>query len=280
MRVTVKEDASLRSGAMLCPVVGGTENDAACLKVETNPATPDGSWPVTTAGTEVAVTSLQGGNHVNLSAGTRLNFDEELPGATAILSSAMAGGSQLESFGALRQVKLYKDLGNQIDAKSFFAAQVRDYPAAVLTWAATTPGDGSVSPALGADGTRVSRGKRIYAHEWTLFVISSRLDSKDRRKREGDVLRDDILEMLTDRESFRGVPLSNPNGIKVIDARLASTTSTAYVDVIRFVTWFILKRTDSRTFNDWKTSSITVPPTVGDRKPIDDARFSMVVADE
>lgn len=279
MRVSTEAEATLRAGTMLCPVVNGAEMDAACIKVEPNPAVADGSWPIPITGADVTVTSLQGGAHVNLTAGTPLNFDEAPDGVTAVLATDMTGGTRLTTFGALRQVRLYKDLGNQIDAQSFFQAQVNDYPAAVLTWAATTPGDGSVSPSLGADGTRVGRGKRIYAHEWTLFVISSRLDSKDRRKREGDVLRDNLLEMLTDREAFRGVQLSTPSGIKVIDARLASTTKTAYVDVIRFVTWFVLKKTDTRTFNDWITSSVTVQPIVGDRRPVDDARFSMLSGD-
>jgi hypothetical protein len=153
-------------------------------------------------------------------------------------------------------VRSFKDLGSQIDARSFFAAQLGEFPAAVLQWSATTPGDGSASPSLGVDSTRAGRNGRFYCHEWVLFIISSRGESADRRKREGDKIRDAMLRILSDRTKWRGVALSNLNGIKIIDARLASVTPTAYVDSIRFCTWFHLERTEARVFNDWLTSHI------------------------
>lgn len=250
--------ATLEKGAILVPIVDGCEYPDAAVKVERNPATPDGSWSISTAGTDVAVTSLQGGAHVNLPAGTPLRFDDAPTGIDelAVVATSLTGGVRLETFGALRQVRSFKDLGSQIDARSFFAAQLGEFPAAVLQWSAMTPGDGSASPSLGVDQTRVGRGRRFYCHEWTLFIISSRGESSDRRKREGDRIRDKMVRILTDRTKWRGVALSNSHGIKIIDARLATVTPTAYVDSIRFCTWFTLERTEGRVFNDWLTSHI------------------------
>lgn len=257
---SISAPVTLAPGDVLVPIVNDCEAEEAAVKIEPNPDTADRTWPITTTGTAVTITSIQGGAHVNLVAGTALRFDEPPAGIVELASVAtsMTGGTKLASFGALMQVKAAKDLGSQVDARSFFACQLGDYPAAVLMWRATTPGDGSVSPSLGADATRVGKGKRIYAHEWELTVVSSRHDSSDRRKREGDIIRDNLLEIITDREAYRHVNLSTPMGIKVTDARLVAATETAYVDVIRFVSWFILKRRDERTFNDWLTAKLDV----------------------
>ena len=169
----------------------------------------------------------------------------------------MIGGTRLETFGALRQVVAYKDLGSQPDAKSFFSAQLGEYPAAALTWVATTPGDGSASPSMGVDQTRLGRASRFYCHEWNLFIISTRCESTNRRKREGDTIRDRMLQILSDRQSWRGVQLSSSvHPIKILDARLAKAGSDAYIDVIRFATWFVLERTDARVFNPWVTTNL------------------------
>jgi len=259
IRTTTNIDtATLEKGGVLVPILDDCEYPDAAVKVERSSATPDGSWPISTAGTPVAVTSLQGGAHVNLPVGTQLRFDDAPAGINelAVTATPLTGGTRLETFGALRQVRSFKDLGSQVDARSFFAAQLGEFPAGVLQWSATTPGDGSASPSLGVDQTRVGRGRRFYCHEWVLFIISSRLDSADRRKREGDKIRDTMLRILSDRTKWRGVALSNSNGIKALDSRLASVTPTAYVDSIRFCTWFALERTESRVFKDWLTSHI------------------------
>lgn len=263
--------ATLEKGLILVPIIDDCECPESAVKVERNPATTDGSWSILTSGTAVAVTSLQGGAHVNLPAGTWLRFDDAPTGINelAVVTTSLTGGVRLETFGALRQVRSFKDLGGQIDARSFFAAQLGEFPAAVLQWSATTPGDGSVSPSVGADATRLGAKKRLYCHEWVLFIISSRLDSSDRRKREGDRIRDTMLRILTDRTKWRGVALSM-QGIKVIDSRLASVTPTAYVDSIRFCTWFALERTENRVFNDWLASHVVAsrPTSQGDLETV------------
>jgi len=264
------DTATLHPGSILCPVLDGSEAESCCVKVEKNPANSSGDWALTPNGAEVTVTSLQGGAHVNLPSGTLLRFDEPDAGVspTATVATRLSGGTRLDEFGTLRQVRVFKDIGSKLDQQSFFAAKLGEYPAAVLSWAATTPGDGSVSPSLGSDATRVGRGKRIYCHEWGLFLISSRIDSADRRRREGDVLRDRVIEQLSDCKEFRGLTISTPNGVKINDARPVSVTDRAYVDIVRFTTWFVLERQNERTFREWRRTSLTAPP-------VTDARFSM-----
>jgi len=248
---------TLTPGDILVPVIDGCDAEESALKVEPNPAT-DGSWNILTTGTQVAVTSLQGGAHCNLPIGTQVRFDDTPTGLldTGIVTTALTGGVSLDEFGCLRQVRCFKDLGSQVDAKALFAAQLGRFPAAVLQWGSTSPGDGSTVPTLGGSSIRVGKGKRIYCHEWSLMIVSSRFESSDRRKREGDRIRDRLLELLTDRSVWRGVKLSAPEGIMVQEARLASINPTAYVDSIRFSTWFILQRSDGRVFNDWITTNL------------------------
>lgn len=246
---------------VLEPIVGGAEAEESIVKVERNPDTEDGSWVVGTAGTVVPVTSVQGGAHVNLGAGTPLRFDTPPPGIleAASVASELTGGTRLESFGTIHQVRAYKDLGSRVDAQSLFAAQLGDFPAAVLCWEATTPGDGSLTPSLGFDPTRVGRGRRIYTHKWTLFIVCSRLDSSDRRKREGDAIRDGILPILTDRKRWRDVVVScSVRGISIDDVRAVAATETAYVDAIRFSNSFPLARIEERNFSPWKKTHLQI----------------------
>lgn len=252
------------------PIVGGEKWEELLVKIEPNPAQADKSWPVTSSGTLVTATTVQGGTRANLAAGTPLRWLPTLTGIeeqSAVGGSAFAGGVFLDTFGSLRQIKLYKDLGGQQKAEEFFRAQVDDFPAAVLNWAGARPADGAGSPNLGPRNARVGAGKILFKNEWQLWLISSRFDGEDLRRLEGDQLRDDVLELLSDRIAYRGVPLSSPQGIEILNADVASITPTSFVDLVTFTTSFKLEKRDTQTFNDWNRTRIELQKTQAGLNP-------------
>jgi hypothetical protein len=241
--------------AFAIPIVDDQLHEDATVFVQANPDTSDGSWAVTDAGVELPVQSLQGGERMNLDAGVECRWDPELSGIEAtseVASGGLTGGILRTVRGTLRQLRLAKSFGSTPESQDFFRAQVSHYPGAVLAWLACYPADSSSGPSLGPQTARVSAGRRMWAHEWALSLITSRTASQELRIREGDQLRDDCLELLTDRCAYRGLQLSyREPGIEIIDARLARVTASSYVDLVRFATIYPLTRRDERTFTDW-----------------------------
>ena len=171
-------------------------------------------------------------------------------------TGGMVGGTQSSAFGALRQVRQYRTLGSPDDAEQFFLGQVGDYPAAVLSWQASYPWDGSSTASGASDTTRIADGERLFRHEWRIQVVTSRLESEYRRRREGDTVRDNLMERLTDEIAHRGLCLSNPDGLTVIEARLAGLTPTTFIDVIRLTSSYVLKLREDEDFADWEQTRL------------------------
>lgn len=253
--------------AVAIPVIDGAIDSEAAIVVEPNPAVADGSWPVTSAGVLVDASSLQSGVRVNLPLGTPLVWSPPLTGIEerSEVGTALTGGTQLDTWGALKQIRAYKDMGTRPQAEDVYKAQVTQLPAVVLTWVATVPADGSGSGSLGPRGVRVGRGVVLMKHRWILHVITSRLDSSDLRKREGEALRDDLLTLLAERTAYRGLGISGPDGLEVLDARLEVVSPGHFVDAISFATTFGLKRRDLEPLpSNWVQTRILrqVPPLV------------------
>jgi hypothetical protein len=257
-------------GSCAIPTIKGSALDAATVFVRPNPATLDangngGNWPVNAAGVLVDVESLQGGIRPNLPAGTRYRWDDGIDGVEETSASAGAGltggsfGETEPAFGGiLRFVGQYKQL-NKVDATQLFAAQAFDFPAAVLTWESTQPSDGPMQSSPGPRTTRVGSTRMIYRHIWTLFLITSRTDTEGERRREGERLRDQALEVLSDCVSARGLWVSMSPGIEMLEARVAAVTPTSYVDVLRFATHIVVRhRPAPAVYNPWEHTRIQV----------------------
>lgn len=254
---------------------GGLAYDCA-LEVQPNDAREDKAWEVTTAGLELDVMSIQSGARVNLPAGTLCRFLPEIGGldleTIEVAAPGLNGGSELDGFGALKQIRRYKDLGTRPQAQDFFKAQVNQYPAAVLSWLSCVPADGSSTPALGPTAARLGSGVRLYKQSWILHLVTSRLDATDLRTEEGDRLRDDVLELLNDRHAFRGRSLSSPMGIELLSADLEVVTPTSYVDAVRFTTTEAIVRRklpSDQTWSDWKKTRVVreVPAVIPPAAP-------------
>ncbi len=247
------------AGSFAIPIVSGQLFEEGIVVVTKNPATQDGSWPVTAAGAAVGIAAVRGGEGGNLAAATELRWDASLAGVelvSVVAGGGLTGGSWLTPAGSLRQLRQYKDLGSREQAQAFFNAQVGETPAAVLAWAGAIPAAGTTEAHLGADPSRVGRKKRLFKNQWELYLVTTRWHGDQERQREGDLLRDAVLDMLSDRVAYRDLFLSSPQGIEIVSAGVHSVTPSAYVDLIRFTNTFTLQMRDERTFTDWLKTRI------------------------
>jgi hypothetical protein len=277
-QVTVRSTSAsgtLPAHSIGVPIVDGELHPEAAVQVLANPATADHSWPVVIAGTAVSVASVQAGVRVNLAAATQVRWSLPIAGieeVSALAAGGLTGGTQLDVFGALRQIRTYKDLGSRPAAAEFFAAQLTDFPAAALAWMRTTPADGASTPALGPSTSRVGRGRRLFKHDWTLYLVTSRLDSGNFRTREGEQLRDAVLDVLSDRSAFRGMTVSGPQGLEILSADVLHVTPTSYVDAVRFTTTYTQQRRSIEPPNwaDWLKTRLVVRSPVAQPGPADE----------
>jgi hypothetical protein len=253
-------------GAFAIPEAANASIEAATVFVKPNPATLDakgngGYWNVTSGGTLVDVESVQGGLRPNLPAGTLYRWDDAIDGielASHTLAGMTGGAFGGELGGRLRFVGQYKQL-SKVDAQTLFQAQAYDFPAAVLSWESSQPSDGPMQSSPGPRTTRVGSLRMIWRHIWTLFLITSRQDTAGNRRREGERLRDDALEILADCVSARGLWVSMSPGIEVLESRVFGISPTSYVDVVRFATHIVIRhRPQPAAYNDWETTRITV----------------------
>lgn len=257
-QLLVKPAAPLTSGvvpwgACAVPIVRGGLVEEGTVFVAKNPATADGSWPVGQAGSLVTVESLQGGPVGNSKPGTEYRWDLPLVGIEEVSQSlpGLTGGVQLDTFAALRQLISYKKL-DQPSFEQFLRAQLSQNPAICLCWESTLPLDGPTASQGVPRMARTGTGKFLYRHTWGLFIVTGRLDTQGQRQREGDQLRDDVIETLFDTTAARGLRLANEPGCEVLDARVFGVTPTSYVDLVRIGCTVTLQHRRQRTeYNDW-----------------------------
>lgn len=249
---------SVPFGACAIPVVSGGLLEEGTAFVSRNPATEDGSWPVTQAGALVSVQSLQGGLVGNAEPGTVYQWDAPVLGIELESTSAdgLSGGEASGAFGSLQQLVSYKKFDQQ-SFESFLRAQMSQFPAICLCWESTAPSDGPMASQGVPRLARMGRGKFLYRHTWALWLVTARLDTEGQRRREGDTLRNDVIETLFDTMAARGLRLANEPGCEVIDARVFGVTPTSYVDLVRISCTVTLQhRRQTTVYNDWLRTRI------------------------
>jgi hypothetical protein len=255
-QLQVKSEAAtgtLPFGACAVPIVRGGLLEEATLFVSKNPATKDGSWPVTQAGTLVSVEALQGGPVGNSKPGTQYRWDLPVMGIEekSTTLAGLSGGVASVAFGAVRQLISYKKL-DQPTFEQFLRAQMSQYPAICLCWESTGPLDGPMAAQGVPRLARMGSGKFLFRHTWALFIVTARLDTQGQRQREGDTVRDDVLETLFDTMGARGLRVANEPGAEILDARVFGVTPTSYVDLVRIGCTVTLQHRRQRTeYNDW-----------------------------
>jgi hypothetical protein len=225
---------ALPFGSCAVPVVRGGLLEEATAFVTRNPATEDGSWPVTHAGSLVPVQSLQGGTVGNTRPGTEYRWDLPVMGLElkGVSPAGLSGGEASPDYGAIKQLVTYRKF-DQASFESFLRAQISQFPGVCLCWESTGPLDGPMAAQGVARLARTGRGKFLFRHSWSLFLVTARLDTQAQRQREGDKMRTDVIETLFDTMSARGLRVANEPGAEILDARVFGVTPTSYVDLVR-----------------------------------------------
>ncbi len=159
--------ATLPRNSYAVPVVGGQVAFDGLLKT-----LPEAT--IDAAGTLVPAASVLGGAFTNLAEGTELRWDPPIAGLepiAVIAAPGLTGGMSATGYGAVRELKLYEQIGSATAAQDLFAAKVGHFPALVLSW------DQSAHPTDIV--TRKSRTTVLFQEHWLLSVIASRHDSGD-----------------------------------------------------------------------------------------------------
>lgn len=260
---SVGPSGSVPFGACAIPVVRGGIFEEATVFVSKNPANEDGDWPVTQAGVLLPVQALQGGVVGNQPPGTEYLWDLPIEGIEPKSSSpaGLTGGVAPAPgvIGAVRQLALYKQLG-QANFEQFIRAGIGKSPAICLAWESTAPNDGPMAAQGVARLARMGRGKFLFRHTWALFIVTARLDTEAQRRREGDVIRDEVLVRLLDTMSARGLRLANEPGAQILDARVFGVTPTSYVDLVRIgCTVTLQHKGEPRDYADWLRTRTVMP---------------------
>ena len=234
------------------PVRGGALDYDAMVKTS-------GAAIVTPTGTLVPVTSLLGGAHVALPAGTPIRWDPTVPGlepASVVASGGLTGGLAPDFFGAVHQLRLHEQIGPADVAQQLFEAKVGRFPALVLLWDSSVPAGGGIS--------RKGCGVRLFDENWLLAVVASRVDSSEQRRQEALHILEDARELLTDRgETEDGEVFSAPAAVIVTGCRRIVVSPTSYVYGIAFSTTHTLVRREWRTFNPWLRTRIDLDTQTG-----------------
>jgi hypothetical protein len=140
------------------------------------------------------------------------------------------------------------------------------FPAVCLCWESTGPLDGPMAAQGVSRLARMGRGKFLYRHTWSLFLVTGRLDTQAQRQIEGDVLRTDVIETLFDTMGARGLRIAIEPGAEVLDARVFGVTPTSYIDLVRIgCTVTLQHRRQTTEYNDWlRTRMVNLTRTNGE----------------
>jgi hypothetical protein len=244
--------ATLPKNSYAVPVVGGQVHFDALIK-----SLPEST--IDPAGTLVPAASVLAGAITNLAPGTPLRWDPPIDGIEAVSEVAPAGftgGMSARGYGAVRQVKLYEQIGSATAATDLFAAKVGHFPALVLSW------DQSAHPTDIV--TRKSRVSIQFREHWLLSIVASRHDGSDQRRHEALEVLEAATQLLADRSEMDGEIISLPCPLRVESRRRIAVAPTSYVYAVAFNTMHTLERREWRTIADWLRTRLTTTTKTGD----------------
>jgi hypothetical protein len=267
------------------PVNRGAFDWPQAVFVTKNRNTADRSWPVTSAGTEVTVETIQGGAASASYSGAYKWF----PAITGIeeqstLLEPLTAGVDNAGLDALKDLRFLASLQDDNAKNAFLKAGLGNFPAALLVWSSTAPlGGPGAAASPGPRAARMSAKVIKVQHNWSLFLVSARMDSQLHRALESTSLRDSVLSMLSDCVNVGGWPVSmSSSPTKIIEARVADVTPTSCIEIVRFQTIETLEGKvirDARRPRPWnKTRTNTLvndPEDERDPLSVPDQTFSM-----
>jgi hypothetical protein len=270
----------LPANAFAVPIVAGVMRHDLMIKTALNPANPAG-WPVGIAGTAVPAITNIGGAAQNVPADSPVRWWPAVEGIepmAAVAAGGLAGAQDPVGLTAVRELELFEQLRPNLQGgpQDLFRGTFSRFPAVMVTWEGSGPGDNQTISPLRQEGARVGRGRTIQKQEWNVFIVTSRLDSDPARREEGLVLVDAVAGILGERQFVDGFCFSAPAGAFIRGRSRWLISPAFYVYRIELVTTGSRVMQDARTYNPWLTTRLDVDTTDPVPFPVvDDNRFPM-----
>lgn len=248
------------------PVVGGSARPDLMVKAANNPATEDGSWTATDAGTAINFISNLGGARHNLPDTTVLLFDPPLDNvASAVVTGgAFAGGADSTAFGALRDLVMAEQLSGPQLTTDLARSPIKRFPSAIVTWQDVQPADGSTVVQQNRGAARVGTRRILAKATYRISIISSRADSAHARRHEGLYAVDQVARLVSDRQAVDGREcVSNPSGVQILQM-LREFQPGADLYLKFFIYHLVvactvtIEQIDTRSYNDWLLTLLNV----------------------
>ena len=127
------------------------------------------------------------------------------------MTTAFTGGTQADGFGVVRSLRMYEQIRNGSPEEDLWRAKADAFPALVLIWDSSEPSE------------PISRAGQRFRENWTLAVVSSRLENDDLRRAEGMSVLQQARGRLVGRPAVAGESVSYPPGIEIGRALRLST---------------------------------------------------------
>jgi hypothetical protein len=265
---TVRSTAAtgtIEANVHAAPIVNGVVRPDLLVKTAVNPATSDGSWPVSQSGTSVPMLSVLGGAAHNLEQRTELRWVPQLDGITptaTIDPPGFTGAVSDTSEVGVAEARIFEDLaGTPAPGTDLFRSGLSRYPALMLCWQDSEPDDGLREQPLGRREARLGRNKTLLRNLWDMFVVVSRQDSDPARRLQGLDILDELTLNIVDRQAVDGMVFSTIRGLSIHARNRWVVSPTLYVYRLRFSTTNVAVKRERRTFGPWLVSKLDTHTT-------------------
>lgn len=208
----------------------------------------------------IGITSNVGGARHNMPEGTTFRFSPPVAGLslTATLEDAITNASNTGAL--LKSLAIFEDVDADNAERDFFAANIGEYPAAILAWQQSEPTEGTTA-GLRKGASRGGRQVAFYRENFVLYIIVNRLNGPGFRRQEGLLVMQAAARLLSDRmQNDDGEQLSAVGGgVEIVDRARLARAPTRYLYAIRLRANQTSEggAYSSRTFNRWQATRIT-----------------------
>ena len=276
-------DVTLPLGTFAYPVVGGQVQTDRIYRPSEGPNS-DGSWTITTAGTDVDFVSNVGGTKHNIADATKFVFLPPLSGiSTAVGSTAFAGATNPSFYGGVKETVVFEHINGPAQQIDMERMKLRGTPAVIIVWNSSEPSDGVMSSSNNFGSHGRGTFSSSFRELFTVVIIVSKSNNEAARSEEGLYIMDQIARYLNRRQSsFDGCPISGPSPILVQSRNRVAIPKEPYqrhyIYSLTFSAENAYTMIDDRTYNDWNIANIDIlkpDDDLGDYTLVNDMKVDM-----
>lgn len=253
-------DTFIAPGTYGIPVIDSKAVYARMLRVLPNgwAPGPDGRqapqpWPVTAAGSPVAVRAVSGGLAGNLPAGTPIlwqPYDADLEPRGEVAAGGITGGLDVDGPGTCRRVIAFEAVGRDDAVSKFWQAKGEGFPAICVA-------------RVGSDVDEIVKvNEALRTHRFRIYIVSSRLDGDDERVEQLELLLDSIEKRLQGLADYEGEVFSGPPCETGAEAREASAPTATIFSLEARIHYGLprddVRENDGRSWKPWETNRVRV----------------------